>query len=58
MRLSGYQIDVLNYMRGDEDEVIRVHLADGFRGIGLYAYWEDYPDEGSVFLGKEEGAVL
>lgn len=38
---------------GDKETVVCVTFAeDGHSGKGLYAHYEDYPEEGSTFLGQ------
>jgi hypothetical protein len=37
---------------GDSESTMTVVGGDGHSGIGLYAGPTDYPEEGSIFLGK------
>lgn len=37
---------------GDKETIVCVTCTkEGHSGEGLYAYYEDYPEEGSTFLG-------
>ena len=43
---------------GNEDGTITVTECDGHSGHGLYAHFEDMPEEGSVFLGGTSDACI
>lgn len=50
--------DLLEFFGDEEDEmeVIEVGRDDpNHSGPGLYAYYRDYPEEGSVLLGNGRG---
>lgn len=36
----------------DDESVISLIRCDGHTGFGVYAYFTDYPEEGSMFLGS------
>ena len=43
----------LFYLFGNEDSEITVeYIKEGHSGEGLYAHFTEYPEEGSIFLGK------
>jgi hypothetical protein len=51
-KLTGEQIDKLaDFCGGDLEVVVVVADGDGHSGPGLYAFCDDYPEEGSIYLG-------
>lgn len=44
--------ELVEFFGGDENCEMYVEFGDGHSGKGLYACCSDYPEEGSVFLGK------
>lgn len=57
MRFNLNQAKMLLESFGEDNETIviveEVNKSEkSHSGPGLYAYYEDYPDEGSVFLGE------
>lgn len=57
MQFGLKQAQDLLEMFGGEEATIVVEYGDGHSGPGLYAYHEEYPEEGSVFLGDRDSAV-
>ena len=56
MILTGKQIRELNNMIDDDEEEIAIeHIDDGHSGKGLYAWYSEYPEEGSVLLDNKQG---
>ena len=41
-------------MFGGEPSEITLSIVDGHEGKGLYAYFTDYPEEGSIYLGVSD----
>ena len=52
--LNLFQAQTLLEMFDGEDSLITVEESDtGHSGPGVYAHFEEYPDEGAVFLATE-----
>lgn len=59
INVNRQQAEQLLQMFGGEDaSVVVEHVDDGHSGPGLYAWFEDYPDEGGMFLDGTEGVLL
>ncbi len=59
INLNRQQAEQLLKMFGGEDaSVIVQHSDTGHGGPGLYAWFEDYPDEGGVFLNGTKEVIL
>lgn len=45
--------ELIETFGGDKETIVCVTFAkEGHSGEGLYAHYDDYPEEGSVFLGN------
>ena len=49
----GQAKELVDFFGGEDAEII-VTEGNGHSGIGLYAYFLEYPEEGAIFLGEEE----
>lgn len=54
MRITYSEAKELLNCFGGEDGVMVLTQSDGHSGKGLYAYHEDYPEDGASFLGEKE----
>ena len=56
--LNLHQAQTLLEMFDGEDSLVTVEeSATGHSGPGIYAHFEEYPDEGSVFLAPEPDPI-
>ena len=47
-------VEMLDSSDDPADDPIIIKEGDGHSGPGLYAYWRECPEEGAVFIGKDE----
>lgn len=46
--------ELVDFFGGEDAEVMVKYFEKGHSGDGIYAYFDEYPEEGSIKLSKEQ----